>query len=189
MSARQTEHRQTETRRVNFVAPEREQTAIQLPAAVPMKTTPADVVTPGRDASRDSVSAEDRAKAMRRRASPIWWLVVAGSFAATFAYTLAANAAGFSAAFNLDKFLVFAAVLTISGMGAYLRLNRLDFDHSRAGVERYRMKSYTEIRKEEIRAEVELRTAALDAQLRMLEMQNTGSEPHRRPQLSDRGQR
>lgn len=84
-------------------------------------------------------------------------------------YTLAANAAGFSAAFNLDKFLVFTAALTISGLAAYLRLNRLDFDHSRAGVERYRMKTYAEIRKAELEAELEIRRTALETSVRLLE--------------------
>ena len=76
--------------------------------------------------------------------------------------------------------------------GAFIvhdRGDRRDYDHSHAGIERKRIDAAVEIRTREIDAELQLRTAALDAQLRMLEMQNTGSEPHRRPQLSDRGQR
>lgn len=159
--------------RSNFVAPYADgnrRGSFPLSEAVdPIQITRSEMPAAVVDPTRDAISSADRARALRIRAHPIWWLVFSGSCAATFAYTIAADAAGFSAAFNLDKFLVFAAVLTISGMLTYLRLNRLDFDHSRAGVERYRLKTYADIRKAELEAELEIRRAALDASVKLLE--------------------
>ena len=144
---------------------------VAAPMAAPelVRVTPVEVLPPAADGSKDALSAVDRAKALRIRAHPVWWLVLAGACAATLAYWLAANAAGFRAAYNLDKLLVFAAALTVAGLVTYLRLNRLDFDHSRAGVERFRLETYAEVRKAELEAELAIRSKALEASVRLLE--------------------
>ena len=189
MSARQTEHRQTDTRRVNFVAPEREQTAIVVDSA-PLATADTSAVwMPTASPTRDSVSAQDRARGFLLRQTPIYVVVLVLAVAVTLAYTLVSMAAEVAAPFMLDRVLVFLAMLAGGAFIVHDRGDRRDYDHSHAGIERKRIDAAVEIRTREIDAELQLRTAALDAQLRMLEMQNTGSEPHRRPQLSDRGQR
>ena len=64
---------------------------------------------------------------------------------------------------------MFAAALTVAGLVTYLRLNRLDFDHSRAGVERFRLQTLAEVRKAELEAELAIRSKALEASVRLLE--------------------
>lgn len=189
MSANQTDYRQTETRRVNFVAPEREQAPIAVDAA-PLATADTSAVwMPTASPTRDSVSAQDRARGFLLRQAPIYAIVLVLSIAVTLAYTLVGMAADVAAPFMLDRVLVFLAMLAGSAFAVHDRGDRRDYDHSHAGIERKRIDAAVDIRRREIDAELQLRTAALGAQLRMLEMQNRGSEPQGRPQLSDRGQK
>ena len=158
-----------------------------MPPAV-VDVTPIQIGDTGRawempsNASRDSVSAKDRAEALAIRARPIWYMVGATSTAATAGWAIVAAAAGIGAPFLLDKLLVFLATYAALSFVTYLRLNRLDHDHSRAGVERLKIKTAAEIRKAELAAELQLRTAALHAQLQLLESDRT-----ERRRINDRG--
>lgn len=123
--------------------------------------------------SRDSVSAKDRAEAVQIRARPVWVMVGSASAAVTAIYTIFAMVGGWGAPWALDRIAVFLTVGTALGLFTYLRLNRLDYDHSRAGVERMKIKTAGQVRLAEIDAEMRIKTEALRATLRMLEQKDS----------------
>lgn len=185
MSASQNERVNT---RVNFVAPAREE-VIHLEHA-PLATADTSAVwTPTASPTRDSVSAQDRAKGFIIRQIPSYVVTLTIATVGTIAYTLIAMEMDVSAPWALDRLLVFLVAVAVALMVSHGRADGRDYDHSHAGIERKRIDAAVEIRTREIDAELELRTAALEAQLRMLEMQNRGSEAHSGPLLSDRGRK
>ena len=173
---------QTTTKRSNFVA------AHPDPAPAPVAVVdaqPIQITDTGRawevpsNPSKDSVSAKDRAEALAIRARPLWYMVGATSTAATAGWAIVAWAAGIGAPFLLDKLLVFLATYAALSFVTYLRLNRLDHDHSRAGVERLKIKAAADVRRAELDAELKLRLAALDAQIRLIESRAAQNRPDR----------
>ena len=176
---------QTTTKRSNFVAalPPQESAPPAVVDVTPIQIgdTSAAWLSPT-SATRDSISAVDRAKAHQIRQAPVYLSVGLMSIGGTVAYSLVAAAAGFGAPWAMDRLLVFLVLMAGALLVANHRATVVDFQHSGAGVERLRVQTAAEIRKAELAAELHLRTAALDAQLRMLESDRT-----ERRRINDRG--
>lgn len=139
---------------------------------VPWPSQPVDLSpawTPTTSPSRDSVSAVDRARAVHIRAIPIYLAGLGVAIVALIMYvmTLWFMGAG-GAPYALDRVLVFLGVLTVVELGTFLRLNKQEFDHSHAGVERLRVKTAGEIQLAIIEAETEIKLRALDAYLKLI---------------------
>ena len=153
----------------NFVPAASRPEVVQLPEQTPLQ--PADLSRAWQSTtspSRDSVSAQDRAKAHLLRSVPVFVTVFLLSGAVTVLYAIVAMVAGVGVAGGLDKLFVFLFALACLAFVAYGQESKREYEHSHAGVERLRVTSAVEIRKAEISAELQLRTAALSAQLRLL---------------------
>jgi len=139
---------------------------------VPWPAQPVDVSgawQPTASPSRDSISAVDRARAVHIRAIPIYVAGLGVALVALIMYvmTLWIMGAG-GAPYALDRVLVFVGVLTVVELVIYLRLNKQEYDHTHAGVERLRIETAGEVQMAVIEAETEIRLKALDAYLKLL---------------------
>ena len=72
----------------------------------------------------------------------------------------------------LTIFFVFLVCLALPFLVASVTMNRQDYQHSRAGVERHRISTAADLRKSEIAAMLTLRREALGHTLALLESQN-----------------
>lgn len=153
-----------------FVAPG---VSVPKPAEiVPWPAQPVDVsqawaatTSPG----RDSISAVDRARAVHIRAIPIYVAGLGVALVALIMYTMTLWIMGAGGApYALDRVLVFVGVLTVVELVIYLRLNKQEYDHTHAGVERLRIETAGEVQMAVIEAETEIRLKALDAYLKLL---------------------
>lgn len=136
--------------------------------------------TPTESPSRDSVSAVDRAKAVHIRAIPIYAAVAGIAVVAVILYSITLWFTGWAGApYALDRVLIFVGTLTALGLWQYLRLNKQEFDHSHAGVERLRVKTAGEIQLAIIEAETEIKLKALNGYLKLLGVED-GSGPYDR---------
>ena len=153
----------------NFVPAASRPEVVQLPAAVPLQSADLSRAWQATTSpSRDSVSAQDRAKAHLLRSIPVFVTVFLLSGAVTVLYAIVAMVAGVGVAGGLDRLFVFLFALAAMGFVAYGQESKREYEHSHAGVERLRVTAAVEIRQAEISAELQLRTAALSAQLRLL---------------------
>ena len=119
--------------------------------------------------SRDSVSAVDRAKAVHIRAIPIYAAVAGIAVVAVILYSITLWFTGWAGApYALDRVLIFVGTLTALLLWQYLRLNKQEFDHTHAGVERLRVKTAGEIQLAIIEAETEIKLKALNGYLKLL---------------------
>ena len=118
--------------------------------------------------TKDVTSAEDRARGylLRMAAIGVIGVIVAG--AAVLAFVLVAARLGAQPTM-LERFLVFLLALGALLLWAALRLNATDYEHSRPGVELYRLDVADRMHERTIAAELKLRRAALAASLHMLE--------------------
>lgn len=160
--------RQTAER--NFVAPlpaplatRQPQTIDQVPrwltAAQPLDVGQAWQPLP---AAKEATSAADRAKGLLMRLAGFLALYgAAGVVVGLGVWLVAANV----------PMAALAAVLVFAGLGAgtFLRLNRQDYDHSGAGVERLRIVEAAQLQREQMEHEAELKKLALESYLRMLQ--------------------
>lgn len=136
--------------------------------------------TPTESPSRDSVSAVDRAKAVHIRAIPIYAAVAGIAVVAVILYSITLWFTGWAGApYALDRVLIFVGTLTALGLWQYLRLNKQEFDHSHAGVERLRIETAGEIQLAIIEAETEIKLKALNGYLKLLGVED-GSGPYDR---------
>lgn len=163
------------TRQTNFVAPLRVEPDVTIPDGIwsPMAVSDTSTawVSPS-SPTRDAVSATDRARAFVIRSTPVYVVVGLVSLAVLVAYTLVSLAIGVSAPYMLDRVLVFFVMLAAGLFAVHDRADQRDLDHSVSGIERLRIVTAGEVRQAEIAAELELRRAALDAGLRLLERRN-----------------
>ena len=106
---------------------------------------------------------------MHIRAIPIYVAGLGVALVALIMYvmTLWIMGAG-GAPYALDRVLVFVGVLTVVELVIYLRLNKQEYDHTHAGVERLRIETAGEVQMAVIEAETEIRLKALDAYLKLL---------------------
>ena len=166
--AMQAEHSQA--RPGSFVAP-----APRPPRPAEIMPAPAQPVdmsaawTPTESPSRDSISAVDRARAVHIRAIPIYLAGLGVALVALIMYVMTLWIAGAGGApYALDRVLVFLGVLTVVELVIYLRLNKQEYDHTHAGVERLRIETAGEIQLAIIEAETEIKMRALDGYLKLL---------------------
>ena len=176
----QTEQR----RRVNFVAAHPDPAPAPAPVAVvdaqPIQITDTSAAWGGvASPTRDSVSAVDRARAFQIRQIPIYIAGVGVALAGTLAYTLIALAAGIAAPWAADRLLVFLGLAVVALLVSHHRANVTDYEHTHAGTERLRIRTAADVRRAELDAELKLRLAALDAQIRLIESRNVQERPRR----------
>ena len=174
----QTEQR----RRVNFVAAHPD--PVELPPATveaqPIQITDTSAAWGGvASPTRDSVSARDRAVAFQIRQIPIYVAGVGVALAGTLAYTLIALAADIGAPWAADRLLVFLGLAVVALLVSHHRANVTDYEHTHAGTERLRIRTAADVRRAELDAELKLRLAALDAQMRLIDARNVLERPHK----------
>lgn len=123
------------------------------------------------DRSVYATSAQDRAHALKLRMAMITAIAAGAAVLGVVAYVALLMAMGVSEVlpWQLDKILVFLVVVVIITLTAYRGESMADYDHSHSGVERLRIVSAVDVRKAEIEAEAEVRLAALDASLKLIE--------------------
>lgn len=123
------------------------------------------------DRSVYATSAQDRAHALRLRMAMITAIAAGAAILGVVAYVALLMALRVSNVlpWQLDKFLVFLIVLVIITLTAYRSESMADYDHSHSGVERLRIVSAVDVRKAEIDAEAQVRLAALEASLKLIE--------------------
>lgn len=134
----------------------------------PVDVTPA--LNSVHDASRDSTSATDRAWGYNIRLIPamIVCLLLAGMGTLAFVLAMRYLDQPTDALTNTFAFLLFLA----AGFFMFaVSLSRTDYAHSRAGVERHRITTAADLRREEISAMLETRREALRLTLQLLDSQ------------------
>ncbi len=134
----------------------------------PVDVSPA--LNPVHDGSRDSTSATDRAWAYNIRLLPAMLVCVLLAGMGTLAFVLVMRwiETPTDGLTNTFAFLLFVGVAFL--MFA-VSLNRTDYQHSRAGVERHRISTAAELRKVEVSAMLEMRREALRLTLELLDSQ------------------
>jgi hypothetical protein len=113
-------------------------------------------------AANEKTSAVDRAEAVQKRLRPFLWLYGAAGLVVGGTVFIVANTLPGAA---LVSVLTFAAL----GVGTYTRLNRMDFEHSGAGVERLRITEAADLARQRMEQDHELRRLALASYLAALE--------------------
>ncbi len=178
--AMQAEHSQAR-QASNWVAP-----APRPPRPAEIMPAPAQMVDmsaawqPTESPSRDSISAVDRARAVHIRAIPIYLAGLGVALVVLIMYVMTLWIAGAGGApYALDRVLVFLGVLTVVELVIYLRLNKQEYDHTHAGVERLRIETAGEIQLAIIEAETEIKLKALNGYLKLLGVED-GSGPYDR---------
>jgi len=118
--------------------------------------------------TREQTSATDRAHGylLRMAAIGVVGVIVAG--AAVLGFVLVAVRFGYAPT-ALERFLTFLLALGALMLWAALRLNAVDYEHSRPGVELHRLDVAERMHERTLAAELTLRRAALAASLHMLE--------------------
>ena len=125
-------------------------------------------LTPIQGDTREVTSATDRAHGylLRMGAIAVVGMIVAG--AGTLAFVLVMLRIGAQPT-ALERFLVFLLILGGLLIWAALRMNATDYEHSRPGVELYRLDVAERMHERSLAAELEIRRAALAASLQMIE--------------------
>lgn len=161
--------------RKNFVAPgpPRPLRPAEIMPAQPPTVDLAAAWQPMSSPGRDSVSAMDRARAFHVRSAPAYVAVIGMAITAVVLYSatlwlLRADGAPWMA----DRILIFLAIVFGGGMAVFVQLNRTDYDHSHAGIERLRITEAADIQREIVQADLEIRREALRAYVHMLEDHN-----------------
>ncbi len=113
------------------------------------------------EAHLEHTSANDRAKGVVRRATPM--LLLVGLLALSGAI-IAWNVAG-----QVQAVLTFLVIMAIVGGGLYWSESRTEYAHSRGGIERLRIVESANLEMAKIDGEIELRRMALDAYIHMME--------------------
>ncbi len=131
------------------------------------------VMEPVNDSTRDSVSATDRAVGYVIRLGPAFVLALLLAVMGMVAFILIMRHLD-TPTDGLTNFFVFLLCIGVTFGLLAVTMNRQDYQHSRAGVERHRISTAAEMRKEEIAAMLELRREALGHTLALLEAQDGG---------------
>jgi hypothetical protein len=145
------------------------------PETIDVVPIPATDIAPAMQAttspSRDSVSAVDRANGFNRRMLlPMAMVIILALVGVLFwSLTLTMLDVGQVAPWMLDRVLVFLSIVGGMGMVVWAKANRVDHDHTHAGVERHRITTAAEVRRVELQAELQQRQMATEAMLTMLE--------------------
>lgn len=122
------------------------------------------------DASRDSISAMDRAWGYNIRLIPAAVLAVVLALVGMVAFILAMRWTQTQTDW-LTNFFVFLLCLSIPFLWFALRVNSTDYAHTRAGVQHAQIQAATEVRLAEIDALVALKRESMTSTLRLLELE------------------
>ena len=132
----------------------------------PVNVSP--VFEPVRDGTRDSVSAQDRAIGYVIRLTPFLALAIGLALLGFVAFMLVTSWFGVTTS-AIERLFVFLLCL----MGCFgvfaVTMNKTDYQHSRAGVERHRISTAADLRKHEIDALLALRREALRHTIDLIE--------------------
>lgn len=147
------------------------QAATRGATAIQAYTDVSGALTPIQGDTREVTSATDRAHGyvLRMGAIGVVGLIVAG--AGTLAFVLVAVRLGASPP-ALVRLFVFLLVLGGLLIWAAVTMNATDYEHSRPGVELYRLDVAERMHERALAAELEIRRAALAASLQMMERGN-----------------
>ena len=122
------------------------------------------------DQSRDSISATDRAVGYVIRLGPAFLLALLLAVLGMVAFILIMRHLA-TPTDGLTNFFVFLLCIGVTFGLLAVTMNRQDYQHSRAGVERHRISTAAELRKSEISAMLQLRREALSHTLQLLDAQ------------------
>lgn len=131
------------------------------PVAYPMQDAPAQIVVERvfdyGEGAKETTNSIDRAAALAIRTAPFGcaWLILA-------------IGAAWAAGNSIAGILLFATLTAAT----YAWLNRQEYDHSRAGLERHRINVAAALKAQELAQQHELRRAALQGYMRHLEGEN-----------------
>jgi hypothetical protein len=128
------------------------------------------VMESANDSTRDSTSAVDRAWGYNIRLIPALLVSLLLATLGTVAFVLAMRWTS-TPTDALTNTFVFLLCIGVTFLLFAVTVNRSDYAHSRAGVERHRISTAAELRKSEIAAMLELRREALGHTLALLETQ------------------
>ena len=129
------------------------------------------VMEPANDSTRDSVSAIDSAWGYNIRLIPALLLSILLALMGMITFILAMRWTS-TPTDGMTNFLAFLVCLAVPFLAFAVTVNRSDYAHSRAGVERHRISTAADLRKSEIAAMLTLRREALGHTLALLESQN-----------------
>ena len=126
------------------------------------------------DSTRDSISATDRAIGYVIRLGPAFLLSLLLSVMGMVAFILIMRHLDTPTDALTNLFVFLACIGVTFGLLA-VTMNRHDYQHSRAGVERYRIKKAAELRRAEMKAFLQLRRDSMQATLQLLKQQEDQS--------------
>lgn len=152
---------------------------IQLRSAATIDLEPVNVspvFEPVRDGTRDSLSAQDRAWGYTIRLIPLGLVALGVAILGVLAFVWATAYLGYHTS-TLERTLAFLTCLVAVFATAAVMLNRTDYQHSRAGVERHRITTAADLRKHEIDALLTLRREALRTSLKLIEGEREEPNP------------
>ena len=127
---------------------------LQVVEAQPLAPIPVEAVWTAQDGAQERTSATDRARAVVIRSMPILALVALLALAGAITVGLLAGTVG--------GVLTFLVAMATVGSVVYIRESRIEYDHSRAGLERYRIDAAVEIKLAEMEHAADLRRQALE---------------------------
>ncbi len=129
------------------------------------------VMEAANDGSRDSTSATDRAIGYVIRLGPAFLLALLLAVMGMVAFILIMRHLD-TQTDSLTNFFVFLVCIGVTFGLLAVTMNRQDYQHSRAGVERHRISTAAQLRTAEITAMLTLRREALGHTIAMLEAQS-----------------
>ena len=151
----------------NFVAPigPRERPSLPVSLVEPQQVIPAEIaaVWAAQDGAAEQTSATDRARAVILHSLPNLGLVALLSLAGAIVVGLVAQHV-------VPALLTFLLAMALVGSWVYRQESRIEYAYSRAGLERHRIDRAAELRLVEMEYAAELRRTALNAYLKMLEV-------------------
>ena len=126
------------------------------------------------DSTRDSISATDRAIGYVIRLGPAFLLALLLAVMGMVAFILIMRHLD-TPTDSLTNLFVFLACIGVTFGLLAVTMNRQDYAHSRAGVERHRISTAAELRRAEMKAFLQLRRDSMQATLRLLDQQEEQS--------------
>ena len=132
------------------------------------------VMETANDGSRDSISATDRAIGYVIRLGPALLLSILLALMGMIAFILTMRWTS-TPTDGMTNLLAFLVCLAVPFLAFAVTVNRSDYAHSRAGVERLRIKEAAKLRRTEMKAFLQLRRDSMQATLQLLKQQEDQS--------------
>ena len=134
------------------------------------------VMEAANDGSRDSTSAVDRAWGYNIRLIPALLLSILLALMGMIAFILTMRWTS-TPTDGMTNFLAFLVCLAVPFLAFAVSVNRSDYAHSRAGVERHRITTAAKLRTAEIAALLTLRREALSLTMQLIDSQRKEPNP------------